>query len=558
MNVLAPFRCKHFDLKLKKCFRTDIARVTLLAVFSIVLLSFITTRSVSLERDYVQHYPRFFDAINYDIKDVELFLSTTRENRFKVALDEVHSNGRNVFRTVPLLLFCPRLLSKPFGHLATSLPLLFLFCLFLGAETYRHSKSILFSAVAILSLLTVPGLSNPILGYAANWADMPAAMAMGTAVICLLRFLENSKLVWLAAFGIFSSITMTCRWSAAFYLIFYSFPVALSALYLYVRNRKKSALTPTLVLLACISPGLIFVLCHWNENRYYYSTFGYALNATFWECLRSTANTIFSFVQMPTLVVLLSLIALNFLGWLMKRRRGQWIILLANFWFPLSIMVFLCLVIKAASAPHATLYLVPALFISAFITNVPLWSKRIVLTPLIATIIAVAVCWSYCNYYKLWALISQHPPIAVKQDKLIDTTLSDYLAQNRRLVYSEYDDERVMATLDCFYKWGWYATPALKNYTVHESYYKGWYPNETPEQIAAQVYEDTARQVDVILIHQKTKELLNNPLIDNAYSRAVSVYMTNHIPKDKRWRKVQILDGPNGRLAMFENLCRQH
>jgi hypothetical protein len=522
-------------------------------VFTIILALY----SSRLEQTFLDHYPRFYDALSYDFQNATVYLNQRDHGRLAALIDELHHNNRDIFRTVPLLLFAPNLLAKQYGQFATSLPLLFLFGFFLSWECYRLSKSLILAMVALTCLFTLPGLMHPINGYAANWLDMPAAMAMGTAVLGLLRFVKSHELKWLFVFGLFASVTATCRWSAAAYLAFYGFPILSLGLFRFLRHRKNVK-NAVLTLCASVGPGVIFVVYHVPSTYWYYTNVCFGMGSTVAEAFNCTIQGLQALCGAVILPLLCLLIATNIFCLVIISRNAfeQALNYCCALWFPVSLMILLCLILKSSQAVHPMVYVVPALFVAAFATELNMGIANKSLFKCSGLLLLLVVIYqSYLNY-GFFMKVAKHPAPEVSAVKQLDLTLANYMAKHRIRTYSEYDDERSTATMDCFYASRWKPTYRETSFSIHEPYFKAWYPKKSPLEVANQIFEDNNREVDLVLLHDNVSDVPRNTAMLNPYSLTISSFMTEHVRQSHMWQRVDIWQGPFGPMAVYINKSR--
>lgn len=472
----------------------------------------------------------------------------------RVVLEELTKNNRNPFRTIPLVVGAPELLSKQFGFLATSLPLLLSFGFLLGYQCYRRFNSFWFSALAITCAFGFPGLIHPTNGYGANWLDMPAAMAMGVAVLSLLRFNQSHDLNWLALFGTFATITATSRWSAATYLAFYGAPVLLLGVFRYSRHRGNFRKAVAVCAITA-GVGVIFVLYHVPSTYWYYSNVCFGMGSTYAESFACTSQGLVTLLQPELLCVLFCLLALNVWNLFRSKPAGYQIQdFVANLWFPVSLLILLTFILKSAQAIHPMVYLVPALFVSAFTADCQSKPVRAPISAVISVVLILFLIRQSFHYYHQVIQWSKHPDPQTTAAKQIDLTLAKYLGVHKILTYSEYDDERSMATMDCFYQSGWKPNFREKSFSIHEPYFKAWYPNKTPLEVAQTIFDDDTKEVGLVLIHENAADISKNTTMNNPYSMTISAFMTKYVPASPAWKKVATWSGPYGNLAAYENV----
>jgi hypothetical protein len=512
--------------------------------------------SARLESIFLGHYQRFYDALSYDSQNANVYLDQKKNGQLTAIAHELRANNRDIFRTLPLIIFAPNLLAKQYGQYATSLPLLFTFAFFLSWESYRRSRSICFSVFALIVFFTLPGLTHPIYGYAANWLDMPAAMAMGTSVLALLRFIEARSLKWLFVFGLFASITAMCRWSAATYLAFYGCPVLLLAIFRYLRH-KGNLKTAIAILTIAAGPGVCFVTYNIPSTYEYYSTVCFGMGSTIEQAVDCTVQGLQSICGSVTLGLLGVLIARIVLYLIAMRASTEKVLNSScSIWFPLSLTVLLCLILKSAQAIHPMVYIVPALFVAAFANDLSSKISDSHLFKLLVIVLSFTLIYQSGQNYRFLVKMAKNPPPELEAAKRLDLTLAHYMAVHKIQTYSEYDDERSMATMDCFYESRWKPDFRGKSFSIHEPYFKAWYPKKSPLEVSQKIFEDNNRDVDLLLVHDSVLDVPRNVAMRNPFSLTISSFMTEHVRQSPTWKKVDVWLGPYGPMGVYTNKSR--
>src|SRR5262245_62023747 len=215
--------------------------------------------TLGIERTYLWNFPNFYDPVEYSFHNARLHERLAREAPLSVAWQEWTRNPRNPLRTVPLILLAPDLLARPVGHMATTLPALFVFLLMLGITVWRRTGSMPYALAGMSVACAVPGLFDPTIGLAANWLDLPASLLMGAASLCLLSSNGARDVRWLVAFAALASMAALSRYVAAAFVLFQAGPILAS--YLVVRWRHERDVARAL-LVPVASIGLVIaVLC---------------------------------------------------------------------------------------------------------------------------------------------------------------------------------------------------------------------------------------------------------------------------------------------------------
>jgi hypothetical protein len=536
-----------------------LAQWILLSAWALLLTLVLTFGANKVEVKYLKNYPFFFDPMAYDYVNVRLFHLIQESGRMHVALNEFLTNDRNPFRTVPLILFMPKLLSKHSGHLATSVPLLFSFLLLFSHRIWRKSKSFLLAAAVTTLFCATPTFLDVTYGFGANWLDLPSCLAMGAAVICLINAFESQPNVWLAFFGMFASITALSRYAAAFYLGFYAAPVVLWFLirtYMLNKGGWNSLVKPICTLLFTTILAIWFVLKFLWQNFNYYHKFGYAMDGTVDRSLHDMFETLY-FLFHPSLLGLLAACFVIEICVLAKTKSKSSIPeFVFVVWFPLSLFLFLGPILRTIGSIHPLVYFIPAFFICVFGTDAyaKLTKKTIALTSMSLLIFAVyAAANSYHENYKL----ARNPNLARQIRKHVDQVFAGCIANSKAKYYAEFDFESWAPSLESFYTYGWLPAPQGYAFSIHEAYLKGHYPGLNPVEVATRIYQTQRKDTQMIMVHANTDDIFKNPKIDNNYSRAVSMYFSEHAPKDSCWKFVNSVNSEFGQLNIYKNVSQK-
>ncbi len=541
----------------------DGAMITLL-IASLLLTCLITFASARIEWKYIQNYPHFYDPVCYNLNNAKLWLDVQQHGRFAVAWTEALSNIRHPFRTVPAILLAPDLLAQPLGHLFTAMPLLFAFLFLLGTSVNAYSRSVWMAMASLCLFCSVPILFDAKLGFAAFWLDLHAALAMASAAICLLRFQASAQRKWLVAFAIFATITSLSRYSATFYLVVLALPILVLALtqhFCIKRSFLRAVLVPVLTLSALLLPVAgVFVISHYQANIHYYKTYGYAFNVTI---IKSVAWTFYALVVSVSPLILTALFTLSCFSLLQafltepKHRLNRILSFLASVWCPLSIAIFLCVIVRATDGIHPTLYIIPLLFLPAFCAFPagkvlrPI-AQTILCTTILCLAISVGTRADRVNYS-----IARRPTPFQIQQKRIDKRIAELLNASHACRYAIFNTESTMPTLEAFYAAHTYPIHPSKFFTVHEGYWKGWFPKASSDEVAQAVCRHLP-ELDLAVVQKDPADVLRNPSVDNDYSRKVATSVAEKLPLDPNWILIDVLtDAPNGPLAVYRNRTPQ-
>jgi hypothetical protein len=503
-----------------------------------------------IENLYLSNYGFFYDPVAYYTHNIELYQMYLRDGTWPAMINELATNNRHPLRTIPILALAPDMLATPSAHLWTETPLLFAFLSLLGTTVYARSKSLLVGAAAMGLFAAFPFLYDPKAGLAAYWLDLSAALAMGSAALCLLRFSETKNNSWIIAFGCLASVTALSRWSAASYLILYAaLAVPLACIHKPCEWRATGK-SLALALLAAL-PGLAFTFFWLKDCSSYYSQFGYALNAPISQSVMWAGSTLQRFLSLPILsgLALLTLVHL----FLLFRKDTDRRISLICLWLPLSVFIFVCVFCRAVEASHALVYFAPALIISAFgpFTRTQAPWHRIRWRSFGTAGLALAATTGICSY-EHFRHLSANPDAASRLQKQSDVALAGFISQANAPTFIQFDTQRTMPLVEAFFS---HRRHCLHPhwFSVHAFDFTGFYPGSSPEQVAVRNYDNVKRDVALVAVFQNPEQARQPNLFSNPYSAAVSSYMSSRVKEDKSWQYLGAVNGPRGMLAVYQN-----
>jgi hypothetical protein len=191
----------------------------------------------------------------------------------------------------------------------------------------------------------------------------------------------------------------------------------------------------------------------------------------------------------------------------------------------------------------------------------------------IALVVGMHAAWSCLRWATDPALderfnqgwVTHATPVA-RDHKAFDVTLAGELSrQGSGLVWSPFFDETgPIHSLEAFYGHGNLILPAGPRYfSIHEAYWKGFYPGLSPSEIAERVYAAATRWVDIVVVLDdptlaEVSASRVNRHAANPCSRFVSQYVAARIATDPRWcRSFRVESRDYGAVAGYRNLDTQ-
>ena len=134
---------------------------------------------------------------------------------------------------------------------------------------------------------------------------------------------------------------------------------------------------------------------------------------------------------------------------------------------------------------------------------------------------------------------------AIRDHKAFDVALAGELSrQGRGLVWSPFFDETGhIHSMEAFYRFGNLIVPAGSRYfSIHEAYWRAFYPGLSPSEIGERVYAAATRWVDVVswwtTPHASTPFSRAEPACGQSRSRFVARYVAGRVATDPQWRRV--------------------
>lgn len=510
--------------------------------------------SVRIENTLLNQYGFFFDPATYYLRNIEVFKAYQEHGAWATALQEITTNERCPARTVPYLLFAPKLLASTMGHLWTEVPLLFAFLTLLCSTVYERTRSLLFALASTSVFLALPFLYHPVLGLAAYWLDFSAACAMGCAALCMIRYLKSHQNGWMFAMGAFASLVPLCRWSAGSYLVcFLALAVPLLFAFRPLQNWKRITTALACALVTGL-PGLTYMLAFFQSNISFYGKHGYALGAPVSQSIGWTAFALNSMVSTPVLALLLALTAAGLVVLVIRLKefdQQQIRLTLLCTWFPVSVFVFVCFAVKAIDGYHPLVYFAPALFASAFCWLPELRTHRMWLHVCSCALVALTVFVAVDSYEGARKLAG-HPRPDLKLQKETDAAVARFIVQTNSPSYAQFDNETVNPKLEVFFNHGRLCTwePC---FSVFESYMKLLAPGKSADEVATVACNKVTEKVPLVIVFAQPEQANAPGVFDNQYSATVSETVSRFVAHHPSWKFLGHINGRHGKLSVYQN-----
>ncbi|HVQ29777.1 MAG TPA: hypothetical protein VMV21_09370, partial [Vicinamibacteria bacterium] len=380
-----------------------------------------------------------------------------------------------------------------------------------------------------------------------------------------------------------------CRYVAAGFAIFQAGPIL--AWLLFERWRKerdvaRAVLAPMAVIgmILAVLAGP-FLLRHLGVNVFYYSELAYGLGQGPVAAARFLFNflTDYAVAPSPPLAVLqvavLARVAIFPLLAFPRDRDRALGPLLISLWLGLSIPVFLIFILQTPADPSAALYTLPGVVVALLAPTVlpdedstRRWLRRsstvLVCLALVIGARAASAGWRWATHPSQDADFNRAWVTPVLPDlhdvKAFDRALAEALVgQGRGLVWNAFFDETGhIQTMEAFRRSGVLVLPAGPRYfSIHEPYWRGFYPGMSAPQVSERVYAAAGEWVDIAVVlgdpvRVETISSRVNDQVGNPFTRYVARDIAERVRADPRWRPVFELDSARyGRVVGYRNLA---
>lgn len=520
---------------------------------SISFITWLVFSCSKIELSYLEHYGYFFDPASYYLHNIDLYRLYQQAGLKDAVSYEITHNPRFPLRTIPYLLIAPHQLVTTLGHLWTEVPFIWLFLLMLMCTVYQRTRTSCFAITSSAVFLGAPYLYDPTLGIAGFWLDFTSSCALGCTSLCLVKYIASRNAGWMFAFGTLASAAALSRFSSAFYVLAYaSLAVPVALLHIDWRRTKwQSSLAGPICALLAAAPGLVFLFAFLEQNRNYYSTYGYAFGAPIMQSILWTGPALVRLMGLPILMTLGALTTLHLLMLLMKR-VDDWRISFIALWLPISIFLFVCVVVKAVDGWHCLVYFIPASLVSAF---VPFCNMRThhIWWRLLAVALGILAVSTTVVSYKTFRRVSLHPPAHLALRRHADSTMLQYILSTRAPSFIQFDTESLMPQLEAYLEHGFFSKWPSTMFSIHEAYMKNYFPNKSPEQAARAAFNQMEKEVALVAVFAKPDDALKPGVFDNPYSSTVARMVSEMVQKDSGWKHLGYADSPQGRLILCWN-----
>lgn len=522
--------------------------IGLLLVVATITSAWLTVAPWRIESTYLRNYGFFCDPSAYYVHNIHLHDYAKANGAWAAIQQEVQFNARHPLRTVPYLLVAPDLLIRMDGHLWTQTPFLWVFLGLLSTVAYLRTRNLLFSVSTMTVFAALPFLYDPGVGLGAYWLDFTAACCLGSAALCLIAYHQHRHWAWLLGTGAFFSATALARFSSAFYLLsFLSVAVPLTLLNACGRDVRKLARALVTLSVGAL-PGIVFVLAFYEFNRTYYQTFGFAFGAPLSQSIEWTTQAIVRIVGVPLLTVLLTLIVVNVVC---VRNKEQLKLQSMALWLPISLALFVCLVVRAVSGTHPLVYFGPALVIAAMIpVDFRYWNQKMV--SVLSAALLICSIFLIPGAYDVSRKLANAAPPTARLSKKCDESLANLIVSSGAKSFLQFNDETVNPHLESFFKTG-RSCSAFPIFSRYDAYLKGIYPGQDRAAMIESIYKKTKKHVQLVAVFAKPEDATKPGAFPSQLSAAIAQSVSARIAADPHFKLVGHVMSPTGLLSVYQN-----
>jgi hypothetical protein len=524
----------------------------------ILLTVSIAVATCLIQNRFCSHYPYFYDPVAYQVRIASVYEDLVQHGQLNAFIHEATSNGIFPFRTLPLILVAPDLLSHPYGHFATLLPLFFSFICILGYTVYRRSNSVIYAIASIVLACSLPGIYSPRYGLGTLWLDCAASFAVGCAALSALNFVQTERIGWLLSLSIFVAIATQSRYIAIVYILISVYPIVFCALLSRARKHGFNAIKTSVqvgigVPLVLAGP---FLIGHAPKTYDYYTTYGYGLHHPISLCAATMSNFIIEHLMPLQSWLLVAIVATHNVVRSLQAKRELLDNLLCQLWMPVSFLVFFICVLRSYENGYVMWYLLPLVIVFATVPFAEFKPNKWMTMLSVFTI--VFSVWTGISAMTHGYHLAKRPPTdQIQLDKAIATALIPY---GTGVTWCAFFDEYLsMPSAEAFYR-----TKALPHglthlYTVHEAFWNGYYPKLDSAAKVLIVKTKALKKLKVAIVCEDPNAAFSARMPSRGPTAQLVAYeMAKWLKEEPSWRFVGHIDDPThryGTLSVYENLA---
>jgi hypothetical protein len=537
-------------------------RMAIVALWSLLLTTLLIGGALSTEKAYYETHPFFFDPAAYCSQGAMLYQQLAAIGHWHLALNQWFNNPIHPLDTTIRLAFWPETFRYSYGHLSVTAPILAVSFFVLAWTISQRTRSLLYACAVTAFFCALPFFQDPVWGLGAYWLDPPAALLSGSAMLCLMNVNGSRSMHWLVGFSVFAALAALDRYIAAIYTVLLCGPILAWRLIQLSRIHRGSFKGGLLPLSAACLPGLLlagpFLVRHFHFNMMRYTSVGYGLGHSVKEAFLMHV-TLISVLWLSDPLFSSSVVGLLVLTlWFAAGEKTlRWDTLLISLWVASAVFLFEIFVLRAEAA-HTLIYAIPGMFF-ALVSPVPmsyLNSKRL---RTVASCIIVLIALRCGMSLHAKAMRSAHELNAL-DEKEFYKAVGERLAQlggNNVTWAAMFDECAYLIELEAFYRFGAlpFSEPVLSSLSIHESYYKSYFPNADPAAVCQKVYDRQCRRMQFILVFDDPAAV-ERANFDNDYTKSVARFAAQKVRVDALvWQWIFSLDHKRfGRISGYKNL----
>jgi hypothetical protein len=555
-------------LKLEDCLRHSndskrflpaIRTAPLLLLIAVAITGAVAVVGSQLESAYFATHPYIYDPVSYMYISAEKFVRLQTEGLLPALIYEL-KESLYPWRSIPLLLVAPNLLAHPLGHMATSLPLFFLYVLILGWSTYKRGGSVFYAAASMVVTAAIPGLFDPRFGVGQFWLDFASAWALGVCYLCALNHQHSLHKSWLILAAAAFALAAWSRYVSVVYILLICGPIFLTTLALAPkRNRltRKETLTQC-GLLAATSLLLAgpFLISRFASVFIRYTEVGYGLNQTVAESFNALSGFLFSTLTTAEFLLLLcAAFVMN--AAFAEKKDWTWVEFASRVWGLLALPVFVIFVLRAPQNGYVLWHEIPVACAALLLPCGRLGGRWAALCLSLSVAISAAALTAY-NIGRTVEKIHKTEP-EVMELKQLDTMLARHIAQlPPHVTWSPFFAEyHVMPNMVAFYSSGKLPNiPIPGLFTEHQSFWVQDYKTNDPQQIKEKVYSALDEKCGLAVVFDSAEGVVRAEklgLLDNKISTEVSSYVLHRLSQSSNWHKISVINTKKfGPLAIYK------
>ena len=547
------------------------------AVVALAITTLVGALLVRIEGAYLDHYPYFLDSSYYSWRGLFCLFRLIREPAIQVASSEIVWNDRFALRTVPLIMFAPKLLGHKLGQLATALPFFLLFATLIGSTALRRTNSLLYATSVVALFGSLPIFYDFRIGLGTFWLDPVGALLVGACSICALNYTQESEKRWLIAFAAIAGLIPLTRYLSLAFLALVCGPVLLvHLLSVQIKNSKsikKEIVIPYAIAAVVFSiVGGWYFLMHLGTNLFYYTNWGYDNNRGLLFSLKLMLPWFLDALGKPTLVVLVGFALYQIFSQFNgkstnsenERTAPKGTNLFFFLWLAFSVLAFVIVVLHMSTEVYPGLYAIPGFLLASTFPNLLVKFEKLpskaIKTVSILFFTAAIINFTTISMSLMWR--ASHPSVLAAATKQYNIAFSDFLAQRKPpyLWMSFVANDAVTITYQCWQSHKFFAhlPPFPFFYFTTNNIFTGRrIANEhATDSDTKKIITAADRWLDYALVldDPQAAQKPENDWLETQRARDMATTVAFEVSTNPSWKKVFTYDAPRyGRVACYHN-----